>query len=811
MKANSHFTRFLTSKSLVKGFIMSVFAASMFSSVSAQSNAISLDGTDDCVLFSSSLVVVPMTMEVWFKADQSSTSDQYIITSAKSNKNDWYTGLYIGASNGTTPNSLCFIDIKNGVSQVLNSTSTITFGEWNHAAVVVSGTNQYLYLNGMLVDSDVFTPSTMNSHNQFGIGVANTSTPFGYFDGEISDVRVWATDLDSTTIRAWMHETLTSSHAQLANLALYLPGDDATNDASALGSTNGNASTSGTFSGASGLNSALTTTNTNVPKPYTTNGDGQWNAASTWPAGMGSPKSIYNEVIINHSITMSNDASIRSLQVGQNASLSINSNVTLEVNENILNNGTITIEDRAALVQNETGNTNTGSGSYVVKRQGKTNALSYNIWSSPVVAGDTTMLNGTAVIYFYNPTTHAWYKKLNIAPGEGVFARGNTGGTRTFTGTVNNGPVNIALEAFTGTGQNWNLVGNPYPCAIDADAFLQENAINNSRIQGTLYFWDDDNTGGSNGSYSSNDYATYTTLGGTSASGGGLGNAPSGVIGSLQGFFVEATGAGTLNFNNSMRVTGNNNQFFKGASDLKSLVWLNFESGNGGFNQILVGLDDNATLGYDQAIDAKKNQGNSNISFASLSGTDKLAIQGLPHLNGFEAHTVALEVFTTFSGTHKISIDHSQLFDEYYVELEDKVTGYRASLKNNPYKFTMTAPARTSSRFVLHIYKMKAIQDNSSQTNRTGGRDFDVLNSPSNDEVGKTTTLKAFGGPQTVFVQSSTEEAMTIELIDMSGKLLRTDRIAGNEQTRLEGIAPGMYLIKYESGNTYHVEKVVVH
>ncbi|MCB0434134.1 MAG: hypothetical protein KDD18_14495, partial [Mangrovimonas sp.] len=72
-----------------------------------------------------------------------------------------------------------------------------------------------------------------------------------------------------------------------------------------------------------------------------------------------------------------------------------------------------------------------------------------------------------------------------------------------------------------------------------------------------------------------------------------------GYVASGQGFFVigKKTGASSGAayytspvFNNSMRVTGNNNQFFRSSSaNLNNRLWVNLISDNGVFNQILVG------------------------------------------------------------------------------------------------------------------------------------------------------------------------------------------------------------------------------
>src|SRR5690606_16855170 len=130
---------------------------------------------------------------------------------------------------------------------------------------------------------------------------------------------------------------------------------------------------------------------------------------------------------------------------------------------------------------------------------------------------------------------------------------------------------------------NWNLLGNPYPSAISADAFLGANA----NLAGFIKLW----THGTLPSaaisdpfyedfminYTVADYITYNALGGTQ----------SGFDGSIaagQGFFalMNHTSASTsenVTFNNTMRSNAYRNDLFYRNSNVtnaldKSRIWL---------------------------------------------------------------------------------------------------------------------------------------------------------------------------------------------------------------------------------------------
>jgi hypothetical protein len=221
----------------------------------------------------------------------------------------------------------------------------------------------------------------------------------------------------------------------------------------------------------------------------------------------------------------------------------------------------------------------------------------------------------------------------------------------TFEGAFNNGVYNIPIyrNDVELNDNNWNFVGNPYPSAIDADLFLAANASIDQTIgatNGAIFFWShntvaDGNTNGNeNLNYAQSDYAIINGSGQTA---GGDGIVPTRHIPSGQGFFISmddgapaSVHSGTVMttdvvFNNSMRVTGSNNQFFRTAEYNK--LWLNLTSDNGVFNQVLIAYINGATDGDDgMYYDAHKNLSSDLYSgiYTTLESSNdkKFAIQG---------------------------------------------------------------------------------------------------------------------------------------------------------------------------------------
>ena len=285
----------------------------------------------------------------------------------------------------------------------------------------------------------------------------------------------------------------------------------------------------------------------------------------------------------------------------------------------------------------------------------------------------------------------------------------NTIFTGVFNGVPHNGVKNIPIVV---AGANvMNLIGNPYPSALDADLFLTTNS---AFTLSTLYFWTH-NTPITGFNYVGSDYALYNLVGGVGTgvgtAGGGVGNStpPTRYIASGQGFFIkgEAAGGSAL-FNNSMRVAGNNNVFFRSAESQtvgeleKHRIWLNMTNPQGAFKQMLAGYVETATDGMDNLFDGELVEAGNVISLYSLIGTDKFSIQGKSLPFNIEDQ-VPLGYRTSIAGNFDITLDQFDgLFTntEVGIYLEDKLTNTFHDLRTGSYSFA-TAVGSFDDRFVL--------------------------------------------------------------------------------------------------------------
>jgi hypothetical protein len=336
----------------------------------------------------------------------------------------------------------------------------------------------------------------------------------------------------------------------------------------------------------------------------------------------------------------------KNLTVKNTGNLELQSNNNLTITDWIHVNagGLFSVKNNGSLLQiNNVANT----GSITYERISQPMYLNdYTYWNSPVTtaSGFTVgnLTSGTDLIFRYTPTqagaNGTWTQVAagtSMNPTFGIIARAPstfpTVGpkqtfTTTFAGTPNNGDITMPISkgsntnmgstvpsggatAVTDADYEWNLIGNPYPSAVNIVSFLNDPA-NTPVIDGTVYIWThntppsgatpDPFYGNYVTNYTVNDYATVNSLGTTSTAPSG-GTPPTTFIAAGQSFFVSADNAmanGTTQnvvFRNSMRVTNNNNTFFKSASENldsngvnSQRLWLNLSNNNGGFSQLLV-------------------------------------------------------------------------------------------------------------------------------------------------------------------------------------------------------------------------------
>ncbi|GEP50238.1 hypothetical protein FNO01nite_09100 [Flavobacterium noncentrifugens] len=458
------------------------------------------------------------------------------------------------------------------------------------------------------------------------------------------------------------------------------------------------------------------------------------------------------------------------LEVKDGATLIIQPNASLTVNGIVMNNGTFTIESTGSLVQikEDTKNADLGAGTFTMKRDvTQLKPFDFVYYSSPVedqLLHDVSPSTRFDKFYKFNTSSNAWQvitdgletmveAKGYIARAGTVITAPNSTFNAAFVGRPHNGKVTIPMVR---SGANdMNLVGNPYPSAIDANLFLSESSSNNANISPIIYLWSHATPIAASGNlyaYSSSDYIAYNKVGGVMTNPTGV---PfQGKIAAGQAFFVKAVNPVNAVFTNTMRLTNNNAQFYKNAStiqDSNNRIWLDLTNEQGAFKQTLIGFSEGATNGIDRAYDGIGINGNSFVNFYSIVDSNKLVIQGraLP----FDANqAVPLGYSTTVAGTFKISLHQFDgLFQNQNVYLLDKLTNTVQDIKTNGYTFN-TEVGTFDNRFELKF------------TNAALG----TKNAAMADQ-----SAVVFAENHTISIQS-TESINSVAVYDLTGKLLYT-------------------------------------
>lgn len=512
---------------------------------------------------------------------------------------------------------------------------------------------------------------------------------------------------------------------------------------------------------------------------------------------------------ISANTTLGSDLQVCSCTVDTGVTFTIPSNRTLTVDETITVAGTgkLLVQNNGSLLQNNTtASAYSGAVTSFEMQRNTTPVRRYDFtyWSSPVTLASNFTLYKLSPntlsdkYYSYNPTA-GWTISYNgtqtMTPGQGYIVRApqtfdiNTPAvySASFIGIPNNGNVTI-----TPVGGQSNLIGNPYPSALDAQKLI---AANNN--VGSLYFWTHNSrpsntvAGDATYNYTSDDYAVYNFSGGVATSSGAA--APSGYIAAGQSFFINASSSNNIVFTNAMRLGGNNTQFFK-TTDTdnieRSRLWLNFTNSQGAFKQALVGYIEGATNSLDNSFDAESMAANSYIDFYSINDALQLTIQGraLPFEN---SDIIPLGYNTSVAGDFTISIDHVDgVFNEQAVYLEDKKTSTVYDLKAGDYTFK-TEAGTFNDRFTLRY------------TNKTLGiGDFE------NVDNGLLVSVK----DKIIKVTSNKENIKSTAIYDISGRLIYDKNKVGTTELQISNLQSSnqILLVKVTLENNYTMTKKII-
>ena len=383
-----------------------------------------------------------------------------------------------------------------------------------------------------------------------------------------------------------------------------------------------------------------------------------------------------------------------------------------------------------------------------------------------------------------------------IVPGIGYLVGGESGGgnyTSTHTqGTLNNGVIPFTA-VYNGTqNASPNMLSNPYASAIDASLFISQNPIVEK-----VYYWEHIRVPGINpdypghrvNNYQMGDISLFNGTMGIAAANAGGGNKPSNqFIASGQGFAIKANAGGTINFNNSVRITGPNDTYRRPvAMDQFYLKVENptyqLQSGTG------IGFREEATDGYDSNFDTKRLA--TPVSIYSIVEDRELVLQGRSPFNedhiipiGFRTQVEEVQIYTI-----SISSLEGEQITQATVYLQDNLLNTTTNLTEGDYTFTSNE-SNQKDRFVI-VFTEEVL----------GTSDFieasiSVYPNPTQDYIN---------------ISSPLAEISNIEVYDVRGRVLQTIEVSNQTSYQLDvsQLETSMYLVKIHTQNGSITKQII--
>ena len=515
--------------------------------------------------------------------------------------------------------------------------------------------------------------------------------------------------------------------------------------------------------------------------------DNDWFKTGNWTNGV---PDIGKDAVIpvvdpNPYPVITGNADCKEADIAAAASITIETAGTLTAHNDFNNDGSLIIKSTAtgdgSFIDN---GTITGSGSASIERY-----LESQKWHfvSPPISDGVSNIFYDIYLRWYNEQNGSWNfivpVDIPLTPMKGYeawasdFYTGST--TVTYIGSLNTAVQNSGnLTNTLGLGSTgYNLVGNPYPSAIDWNS---PEGWNKNHIDNAIYFWNP----------YAGQYATYINGSGTN---GGTNIIPSG-----QGYFVHVNNnfsTGSLEVNNEARLH-HNQAFLKSGKEIENafLKLYTYSDLSPYSDETIIQFNENATTAFDSDLDGYKIDGLAEAPefYTQSDELSNLSVNSLPELNG--DMTIPLFFKAGTDGFYTISaVDILNFAEKTEIILEDKKIDIKINLREQDSYIFFATVLDDLNRFNLHFL------DNSFGTN----------------EYTNSNGIQIFAADDHIYLTNvkNTMTKGTINVFDILGKNVLTKDISftGNYQLLLDqqGILMVTFFDKSE-GKTFK-NKVMLH
>ncbi len=626
-----------------------------------------------------------------------------------------------------------------------------------------------------------------------------------------------------------------------------------------------------------------------APMPYETVADGPWTTEGTWlhgevwdieDASMVKPWSI---VEIKNNISISESLSQNGLKINTGSTLTVNGDKAITNSWYLELNGTLDLQDDSQLVQGPESDLVTSDEGNIIRRQeGNSNFYWYNYWSSPVGMLSTTTLsdnnsssnnekntsfnlemlkdgNGdniefTSTFNDIGMVSDRWlFSYLNgltfwdwitltptsdISPGMGYTQKGTGNQVEEqkyiFQGKPNNGTILIPSDDVNGDSDSESeqdvtltttFVGNPYPSALDARQFIDDN---NGVIGGAVYVWEQ----WSGTSHILEEYeGGYGTINNVTTerayqwndpnpdpNGSPFARKPTFYIPVAQGFFVEVVNDGNnavlsadddIEFNNGQRIfikesdadgsnPNNGSVFFRDgdpdtndSSQNSAMIRLELKVSNGNNRSFVLAFSDDTTDGYDYGYDARTIDPQDD-DLNSFLGDEKMIIQSFGPLTDDKV----VDLVFNSTGNYDYALEIVEVInmpEGRVIYLRDNQTNTYFDLQSGAYSFSSDIEDEDSERFDI-VFESETLSNEEVLFN-------DVL-------------IFVNDASKRLFIKGLTEPIENLVLTNILGQNIvsfnNIDHSSLENGLYIGELSSGIYMVSVSAENNLHFTKKIV-
>lgn len=629
------------------------------------------------------------------------------------------------------------------------------------------------------------------------------------------------------------------------------------------------------------LNNMRTYQERTAPLPYQTvaGGSEDWSDQNNWLYGsvwdITNKHSEYAIIKLSNNLTTNTSHKTVGFVFENNAELVVTGDNEIGNSWYLELDGSIDLQDDSQLIQGLESDLVTSSTASIKRRQeGLSNVYRYNYWSSPVGIPTATSLtnnnsntgntnnsaftinmlkenNGdiqftssfsppattpatlsTRWLYTYNSGVSYYHWDAisvseNLSPGIGWSQKGPGVGTDgfqyIFEGKPNNGTILINAVDIGGPGSHGGttktefLVGNPYPSAIDANQFIDDNQ---GVIGGAIYLWEHWAGDSHNLHEYEGGYATVNKLGkvrayqfiglngATNGSQDGT-KTPTQFIPVAQGFMVEVDSDGDIEFNNGQRIfkteaNGESVFFRNNNSNSKNnrtpipvgfefkKMKLQFKTSADLTRELVLGFNNETSDGFDYGYDARLTESAMTNDLLLPLQTEKTVIQAYSEIT--EDKEVDLLFIADGATTFSIKVTEFENFENQEVYLRDNFTGIYFDLTTEiAYNFTSEA-GEFPDRFDIVFKPSEAL---------------------SNQEFTEDHTSIVFNNTiNTLYVKNLSQEAKTLFVTNMLGQTVANFNTINNTTLhnglKINSLSTGLYLVTLTTDANQSITKKIV-